>query len=203
MATSSNAKRRGYRLGRRAETADETRRRIVDATFALHSERGIAATSMKDIAARAGVSVGTVYHHFPTYPDAIAACGAHTAETVPAPTEAIFEGAGNRPDRVERLVTALFDYYERVPALGSVRRDRHIAPALEEFAEHEARNRLRLAARAIGARGRDRKAAVVAALVDLEVFRALLRQGLNRVQAADQITAIVNCWLNQSESSTH
>ena len=203
MDDSSNQKRRGYRLGRRAETADETRRRIVEATFALHSERGIADTSMKDIAARAGVSVGTVYHHFPTYPDAIAACGAHTAEAVPAPTEAILEGAQDRPERVERLVAALLDYYERVPALASVRRDRHIAPALEEFADHEARNRLRLAALAIGARSRDRSAAVVAALVDLDVYCALRRQGLNSRQAADQITEIVNSWLNRSEQSTN
>jgi len=202
MSDSSNQKR-GYRLGRRAETADETRRRIVEATYALHAERGIAGTSMKDIAARAGVSVGTVYHHFPTYPDAIAACGAHTAETVPAPADAIFAGASDRSERVERLVTALFDYYERVPALASVRSDRHIAPALEEFAGHEARNRLRLAARAIGARGRDRSAAVVAALVDLEVFRALLRQGLNLTQATNQVAAIVNCWLDHTQQSSH
>ena len=57
---------RRYRLERRAETAGETRRRLVDATFALHVEQGISATTMTDIAARAGVSVGTVYHHFPT-----------------------------------------------------------------------------------------------------------------------------------------
>ena len=55
---------RRYRLERRAETAGETRRRLVDATFALHGERGISATTMSDIAARAGVSVGSVYHHF-------------------------------------------------------------------------------------------------------------------------------------------
>jgi AcrR family transcriptional regulator len=203
MDSSSKQGKRGYRLGRRAETADETRQRIVEATYALHAERGIAETSMKDIAARAGVSVGTVYHHFPTYPDAIAACGAHTALTVPAPAEAIFEGAQDRPQRVERLAFALFEYYERLPALASVRRDRSLAPALGEFADLEAGNRLRLAAQAIGARTRDRSARVVAALVDLDVYRALQRQGLDVRQAALQIAAIVNCWLNQSEQSTH
>ena len=49
------SKRRPYRLKQRAETADETRRRLVQATFALHSEQGIAATTMKQIADRAGV----------------------------------------------------------------------------------------------------------------------------------------------------
>ncbi len=60
MRHSTKRGRRPYRLGRRAETSDETRQRLVEATFLLHGERGIAGTSMKDIAERAGVSVGTV-----------------------------------------------------------------------------------------------------------------------------------------------
>jgi AcrR family transcriptional regulator len=198
MKGSSKMQRRAYRLGRRAESADETRRRIVEATAHLHAERGIADTSMKDIAERAGVSVGTVYHHFPTYPDAIAACGAHTAEHAPAPTEAIFEGAQSRAERVTRLAGALFGYYGRVPALGSVRRDRHLAESLEQFVEQEAGNRLALAARAIGGRKRDRRTALVAALVDLDVYRALRRQGFNTSRAAERIAALVNVWLESS-----
>ena len=200
MASSPKIKRRPYRLGRRAEAADETRQRIVEATVRLHAERGIADTAMRDIAAAAGVSVGTVYHHFPTYPDAIDACGAWTAERVPAPTEAIFEGAESRADRVARLATALFDYYERVPALASVRRDKHLAASLEQFVAHEADNRLALAARALGAGKRDRQTALVAALVDLDVYGSLRRQGFSAGRAAARIAALVNCWLDTSES---
>src|ERR1700716_2579455 len=83
---------RRYRLDRRAETAQETRRRIVQATDELHAQRGIYATSMTHIAERAGVSVGTVYHHFPTYQDAVAACAHRTAEMLPLPTAQIFTG---------------------------------------------------------------------------------------------------------------
>ena len=198
MTDSSKKKRRGYRLGRRAEAADETRRRIVQATFHLHSERGIADTSMTDIAERAGVSVGTVYHHFPTYPDAIAACGAFVAEHVPAPTGAIFDGSTGRRERIERLAAALFAYYERIPALPSVRRDRHLAPALQHAVEHEADNRHRLAARAIDARRRDRRTALIAALVDLDVYLALRRQGFEPAAAALQVAAVLNAWLDAS-----
>jgi AcrR family transcriptional regulator len=199
MPTASKRRRRPYRLGRRGEAAEETRRRIVEATSRLHAERGIADTSMKDIAERAGVSVGTVYHHFPTYPDAIAACGAYTAERVPAPTVDIFEGAATRQERIERLAEALFAYYERIPALASVRRDRHVAEVLEEVVEQEADNRLTLAARAVGARKRDRQSALVAALVDLDVYRALRRQGFSTGRAAGLIAGIVNGWLDTSE----
>jgi AcrR family transcriptional regulator len=199
MMSLTKQKRRSYRLGRRAEAAEETRRRIVEATSRLHAERGIAGTSMKDIAERAGVSVGTVYHHFPTYPDAIAACGAYTAEQVPAPTEAIYDGAATRRERIERLVEALFDYYERIPALASVRRDRHVAEVLNAVVDQEADNRLTLAARAIGARKRDRQSALVAALVDLDVYRALRRQGFSTASAAERIAAILNGWLETSK----
>jgi AcrR family transcriptional regulator len=193
MLVSTKTRHRRYRLGRRAESTGETRRRIVEATFHLHAERGIADTSMKDIAARAGVSVGTVYHHFPSYADAITACGAYTAEHAPAPTGAIFEGAASRRERLERLADALFRYYERVPALESVRRDRHLTRELDEFAREEARNRRKLAAQAAGSGGH---AALVAALVDIDVYRSLRREGFGTADAADRVTALLNSALD-------
>src|SRR3954453_3794198 len=99
---------RRYRLERRAETAAETRRRLVDATFALHVEQGISATTMTDIAARAGVSVGTVYHHFPPYQDAVAACTQHVDDRVPLPAAGIFAGVSSMHARVRRLAQEIF-----------------------------------------------------------------------------------------------
>lgn len=189
MAGSTKTSRRPYRLGRRAETSEETRRRLVEATFHLHAERGIADTSMKDIAERAGVSVGTVYHHFPSYAHAIVACGAYTAEHAPAPTAAIYEGAGTRRERVERLARALFGWYERVPALESVRRDRHLTRELDAFAKEEVRNRRRLAAEAVGPGG---PAALAAALVDIDVYRSLRREGFDTADAADRVATLLN-----------
>ena len=189
MARSSKSVRRPYRLGRRAETSDETRQRLVEATFQLHSERGIAETSMKDIAERAGVSVGTVYHHFPSYGDAIVACGAYTSEHVPAPGSDVFAGAATREERVARLARALFDYYNRVPALESVRRDRQLSPALDAFAREEARNRRKLVAEAVGPDG---PAALAAALLDVDAYRALRREGFGSAEAADRVSALLN-----------
>ena len=189
MGQSTNKGGRRYRLGRRAETMQETRQRLVEATFQLHSERGIADTSMKDIAERAGVSVGTVYHHFPSYADAIVACGAYTVAHAPAPTAAVFEGAATRQERVARLARALFDHYERVPALESVRRDRHLTRALDAFAREEVRNRRKLAAQAVGPGGH---AALVAALMDIDVYRSLRREGFGTADAAERVAALLN-----------
>jgi len=59
---------REYKLKRRAESQDETRQRIVEATIALHQTVGPAATTISDIAERAGVGRVTVYRHFPDEP---------------------------------------------------------------------------------------------------------------------------------------
>ena len=52
---------RRYRSPRRAEQAAATRARIVDAARHLVVEQGYAATTVSQVAARAGVAVDTVY----------------------------------------------------------------------------------------------------------------------------------------------
>lgn len=116
----------------RARTAEETRRRIVEATFALHAERAIGDTTMKDIAERADVGLGTVYHHFPTYNDAVRACGAHTFAISAPPDATIFSGAKSLEERVARLASELFAFYERCPGIGKARADRHKFDALQD-----------------------------------------------------------------------
>lgn len=52
--------------GRRPQArAIATRRKLLDAAEALFSRRGYEPTSTADVAERAGVGVGTLYHHFP------------------------------------------------------------------------------------------------------------------------------------------
>jgi AcrR family transcriptional regulator len=50
--------------GRRGEQARATRRRIIDAAADLFIESGYAATTLEQVADRAGVAVQTVYFHF-------------------------------------------------------------------------------------------------------------------------------------------
>jgi AcrR family transcriptional regulator len=44
---------------------DEMRKQLLDAAGELFAERGYAATGMRELAAAAGVSTGTLYHYFP------------------------------------------------------------------------------------------------------------------------------------------
>src|SRR5918993_5543499 len=45
-------------------SSEETRRQVVDTALALFRERGFEETTMRDIAARVGVSLGAAYYYF-------------------------------------------------------------------------------------------------------------------------------------------
>jgi AcrR family transcriptional regulator len=120
---------RNYDMSKRAAAAAATRRRIVDATRALHTQQGIAATSWDQIAARAGVGVGTVYRHFLTLDDLVPACGEVSMEIVALPSAsdapALFDGLEAPGSRIARLVSEVFAIYERgAPELRVVRASR-------------------------------------------------------------------------------
>ena len=93
------------------------RQRILEATLALHSEKGIFGTSWQDIAHRADISVGTVYKHFPSLEELVPACGElmYAITRPPSLEDApqIFAGASSLEERLGRLIEELFAFYER------------------------------------------------------------------------------------------
>ncbi len=192
-------KRRSYQLKQRAESAEETRRRIVQATFALHSEQGIAVTTMKQIAERAGVGIGTVYHHFPTLDDTINACGQMVMATFPPPTEAIFAGAATMKDRLFRLARALFDYLDRT-VFDVVRADQDQVAMLRPFVADEQRHRIELTRAALAPFAIDRDLIrIAAALLDIGVYRALQSTGLTLDEAATAIADVIQARMTRKD----
>ena len=192
-------KRRTYQLGRRAESADETRRLLVQATFELHGEQGIAATTMKQIADRAGVGVGTVYHHFATLDDTIAACALHVQQAMPMPTEAIFAGIAPMRERVQRLARAMFGYFEQVPH-DIVLADQDKVPVLKEFAAEEQKQRIALTRAALAPFSADRDLIhIVAALLDVGVYRSLQRAGLSYEDAVAAIADVIQARITRKD----
>ena len=65
---------RSYNSPVRKDAEIETVRRIVAATVQLHAKKGVTATTHADIAECAGVSIPTVYKHFPTRNALLPAC---------------------------------------------------------------------------------------------------------------------------------
>jgi AcrR family transcriptional regulator len=188
---------RAYRLKRRAESAEETRRRLVQAAFELHVEQGVAATTMKQIADRAGVGVGTVYHHFQTIDDTVQACGQMVTATYPSPTEALFAGVPTMKERLARLARALFAWYDEV-ALDVIRADRDRVAIIRKYVEDEEAHRTELARAALAPFAVDRDLILVsAALLDVGTCRSLQRVGLTRDQAADTIADVIHARLTR------
>ena len=101
MTRISNPPAREYRSELRAQQAEETRARILEATARVMA-RGIATISIPAVAREAGVSVPTVYRHFGSkrdllsaiYPYALKRAGAHE----PPFPESLDELKENVPD---------------------------------------------------------------------------------------------------------
>ena len=171
-------------MTKRAAAVARTRQRIVEATRELHGERGIAATSWDDIAARAGVGVGTVYRHFPSLDELIPACGAVTMEVVappdPAAVPALFADVDEPAERIELLVREAFGIYERgAPQLRTIRREWGFHPGVAEAGDALEASLGALVDTALAPLGATRDdRAVVRAMVDLNAWQALRDQGL-------------------------
>ena len=184
---------RNYDMSRRAAAAAGTRRRIVDATRALHTEQGIAATSWDQIAARAGVGVGTVYRHFPSLDELVPACGEVAMEVValPAPDPALFEGLDDPAARIARLVEEVFAIYERgARELHVVRREPDAHPSVAELNEAlEATLTAFVGAALPGAPAHDR--AVTRAMIDLDTWQALRDAGLDAAAAVTEVSGML------------
>ena len=172
---------RRYQMDRRAEAAAETRQKIVAASLALHTEKGVAATTFRDISTRADVGIGTVYHHFPTYDDVIAACGNHAMTLARPPQPVLFDGVNGIEARIHVLVREQLAFYDRMPNFALIRSERHQFAALDRGMKHEEENRLAMIAEALrGSRAAARARATLFALLDIQVYETLGSAGLDR-----------------------
>jgi len=104
----TNIMKRSYQLKRRAETQGRTRQKIVDAAIELHQSKGLAATTVGDIAERAKVGKVTVYRHFPDEAALVGACSGQYFQRHPFPD---IEEWRRIQDPYERLRRGLRDSY--------------------------------------------------------------------------------------------
>jgi AcrR family transcriptional regulator len=96
----------------REEKSERSRRAVLDAALALFSHQGYRATTMREIADRADVSTGNVYHHFPDK-DAIFRALVDEylgiTDTMRFPFTRVLHGPGQFPDNIEQLGFAARD----------------------------------------------------------------------------------------------
>src|SRR3954470_20505868 len=101
---------RKYELKARAESQRETRDRIARAAAELHEEKGVAGTTVAEIARDAGVTRLTVYNHFADLSELIPACSAHYMARHPMPDLADAFGRDDPGERVRDTLTLLYGW---------------------------------------------------------------------------------------------
>lgn len=178
-----------YRLKKRLQRQEETRRRIVRATVELHGSLGPARTTISAIARRAGVQRLTVYRHFPDERSLFFACGKQFFAEHPFPDTEPWERIADPVARFEVALREVFHYYRSVEVpMAKVLADAALKPALLDastlYFQHWATMRDVLA-RGWSTRGQRQKllAAAIAHALDFRTWHALVyEQGLDDEQ---------------------
>ena len=184
---------RTYQKKKRAEREAETRRRIVEATVALHTSVGPARTTISAVADKAGVQRHTVYSHFPDEGTLFAACTSHWALLHPFPPAESWEAAA---DPLERLALALRDvwaWYADVESdLELFFRDAELVPAVRADMTRYADGLTIIADRLAADLGGSTVRAAVGHALAFETWRSLVRrEGLTTAGAVDAMLALV------------
>jgi AcrR family transcriptional regulator len=191
---------RKYELKRRAERQEATRRRIVEATVALHTSLGPARTTISAIAERAGVERLTVYKHFPDERSLFAACSAHYRTANPLPDPTPWSRIADPEARLRTALAQVYAYYRRTEQHWvNILRDAQVLPVMQELLVHQVAYWAHLGDVLVqGWEPRDgdgalRRAAIGHAL-DFQTWYSLVRQqGLDDEGAIALVLAMVRC----------
>jgi AcrR family transcriptional regulator len=179
---------RPYTLKRRAERREATRSRIVEAAIELHQTVGPAATSVTEIAERAGVGRVTVYRHFPDEAALAWACSGRYLQRNPLPDAKAWRAIADAGERLRAGLTETYAYHRGTEAM--------MTRVLADARDHEVmapyhahwRRAVEVLAAPFGARGARRAMlrAGIAVALSFDTWRTLVReQGLTDEQAAD------------------
>ncbi len=97
---------------RRREAPEVRRSQILDAAEQTLAARGLAATTVDDVAVAAGIAKGTVYLHFESKLDLISALRTRHVERFRDCLASALSGAGRAkaPARLDRFIDEFFDY---------------------------------------------------------------------------------------------
>jgi AcrR family transcriptional regulator len=187
-------------MQRRAESQQETHRRITESAAELHGTVGPSKTSISAVAAHAGVRRSTVYRHFPDEAALFDACTAHWAAANPLPDLGAWTAIDDPDERLIVALGELYAFYGRTELmLDNLFRDEATVPLVRErFAAFRgyvgaARDSLMVGQELRGARRRRTKAALGHAIA-FSTWKSLVReQELADADAVALVRALVAC----------
>jgi len=192
--------RRRYELKERARKQAETRLKIVEALVELHETVGASRATVGEVAKRAGVNRMTVYNHFATEAEMVAACTSHWIERHPPPDMAGWKAIGDPDERLSRALADLYAYYRETAAMWTAAyRDAPLVPALGTIMDETwfalLDTTVDVLAAGRGARGRARVTlrAALRTAIDFPTWSRLTGSGLGDDEAAAIASGFVRC----------
>jgi AcrR family transcriptional regulator len=190
--------KRPYRMKRRAELEEQTRKRITESAVSLHEERGPARTPISAVAERAGVRRSTVYRHFPDEEALFAACSSHWRAANPPPDPGAWAAIEDPGERTEAALRELYAFYSRTEAMyTSLLRDEPVDPIVHRllgdfYGYLRAIQDSLMAGRRLRGRAARRTQAAIGHALSFPTWRSLTReQGLADADAVALMCALV------------
>lgn len=141
MAKIGAARRTGYKK------SEASREHVLDAAIAVLAKKGIAGTSVQDIADSAGLSKGVIHYHFESKDDLYERVLERCCQVVEARVRAVFSEPGMPLERIHRALTEMWiarrDGVREMRVLtelhGLSRQNRRIKKALAEAMQRSRR----------------------------------------------------------------
>ncbi len=192
-------KTRRYQMTARAESQQETRRRITESAVELHGTVGPAHTTMSAVAEHAGVRRSTLYRHFPDEAALFDACSAHWNAANPPPELARWAAIADPDERLGVALGELYGFYARTSQMmENLLRDEPTSELLRERfgafrAYLDAARETLLRGRGLRGGARRRTAAAIGHALAFSTWRSLVaEQGLSGDAAVELISALVD-----------
>jgi AcrR family transcriptional regulator len=194
---------RSYRMGRRAEAAEHTRRRILDAAAELFMAAYFADVTLEQVAGKAGVTLQTVLRRFESKEGLYRAVVEYAGPRLAVDRDQV--APGDIAHAVNRVVETLEIYGDATMRL---RHQSEQIAVLAEVTQHGHQWHRQWVARIFGglvhcrdAREKRRRLAAIAAATDVYSWRLLRRDyGLSKAHAKRtmlmQVTALTNMFAN-------
>ena len=124
---------REYKMVKRRDKIEETRRRIAKATYELHSTIGPAFTTITLISERAGLPRQTVYRNFGTQLEIFRNCIAFGLEMNPLPDPNAWQSITDPVERLQIGLSELYRWFEATePVMTNSLRDLGAVPESAE-----------------------------------------------------------------------
>jgi AcrR family transcriptional regulator len=185
-------------MKRRAESQEQTRRRITESAVELHGTSGPSRTSISAVAAHAGVRRSTVYRHFPDEAALFDACTAHWATANPPPDLAAWAAIDAPDERLRVALAEIYAFYRQTEGmLDNLFRDETIVPVVEQrFVAFRgyiaAAGDTLMAGRKLRGAARRRTKAALGHVITFSTWKSLVReQQLTDADAAELMRTLV------------